>query len=335
MKPRRQRSERQPASMSANTKPTRMPRSQIAPELRNTAGRMPHIPVSSALGRWFLRKATKLLDLDRQYTGVQFERRTTDSGIGLRIYTPGRDRTGAALLWIHGGGMVIGSAAQDDVFCADTARELGIVVVSTEYRLAPEFPFPAALDDCHAAWTWLQQSAEQLNIDKTRVAVGGQSAGGGLAAGLAQRIHDAGGVQPAAQWLFCPMLDDRTASRHELDTISHKVWDNRQNRFGWRAFLGAEPGADHVPAYAVPARRSDLQGLPTAWIGCGDIELFFDEDRTYAERLNRAGVACTLDVVPGAPHGFESIARNTKLAQDYQSRARAWLGQKLAGHGLP
>ncbi len=225
---------------------------------------------------------------------------------------------------------MIGCAAQDDRFCANSARELGIVVVSPEYRLAPEFPFPDPLDDCYAAWHWFQKSAGQLNIDKTRIAVGGQSAGGGLAASLAQRLHDAGGIQPVAQWLFCPMLDDRTAARRELDAVGYRVWDNRQNRSGWRAFLRTEPGAERVPEYAVAARRPDLRGLPPAWIGVGDIELFFDEDRTYADRLSAAGVDCTLDIIPGAPHGFESFAPHTSLAQDYLSRARDWLGRRTA-----
>jgi acetyl esterase/lipase len=270
-----------------------------------------------------------LLAFHRSHEGVRIEERTTDDGIRLHVYIPDSGLTGAALLWIHGGGMVIGSAAQDDLFCAITARELGIVVVSTAYRLAPEFPFPAPLDDCHAAWNWLQGSAAQLNGDRTRIAVGGQSAGGGLAASLVQCIHDAGGIQPVAQWLFCPMLDDRTAARRELDVVGHKIWDNRQNRYGWRAFLGTEPGTEQVPEYAVAARRRDLSGLPPAWIGTGDIELFFDENRSYAERLSSAGIDCTLDIVPGAPHGFERVARNTGLAQAYLSRARDWLGQKL------
>ena len=302
--------------------------SEVAPELRRLVRLMPRPPVTSVLGRWVMRQAMKLMP-DGQLEGVQLEKRTTNEGVALRIFTPISGQTGAGLLWIHGGGMVIGSAAQDDLHCAETARDLGIVVVSTEYRLAPEFPFPAPLDDCYAAWAWLQASSAQLKIDNTRVAVGGQSAGGGLAAGLVQRIYDSGGVQPAAQWLFCPMLDDRTAAKLELDAISHKIWDNRQNRVGWHSFLATEPGADHVPDYASPARRTDLSGLPPTWIGSGDIELFFDEDRTYAERLRSAGVDCALDVVSGAPHGFETLARNTKLAQDYLSRARTWLSQKL------
>lgn len=302
---------------------------QIAAELRGPIQKIPRTPVSNRLGRWAIRAVMKLMP-DAKVEGVQLDKRTISGGIQLRVYTPTENPTGAALLWIHGGGMVIGSATQDDRFCAETARDLGIVVVSTDYRLAPESPFPAALDDVYAAWSWLQDAAAQLKVDKARAAVGGESAGGGLAASLVQRIHDAGGVQPIAQWLFCPMLDDRTAANRALDVIGHKIWDNQQNRVGWRSFLGTEPGAESVPAYAVGARRQDVRGLPPAWIGTGDIELFFEEDVAYAERLNAAGVACTLDIVPGAPHGFQTVARDTQLARDYVTRARTWLREVVA-----
>lgn len=315
--------------MRSDTEPKLMTLSHVAPELRRSVERLPQVPVSSALGRWFVRTALRLQPSAR-VEGVRIESRTGDNGSRVRLHIPDTPEAGAALLWIHGGGMVVGAAKQDDRFCATTARELGIMVVAAEYRLAPEFPFPAALDDCLAAWSWLQESAEEFHLDRTRMAVGGQSAGGGLAASLVQRLHDLGGVQPVAQWLFCPMLDDRTAAKSELDAMGHRVWDNRQNRVGWRAFLGSEPGASQVPEYAVAARRDDLQGLPAAWIGTGDIELFFDESRVYSDRLTAAGVECMLDVVAGAPHGFETIARETRLAQDYVARARDWLRRKLA-----
>lgn len=314
-----------------------MTREQVAEELRGKMVSVPPRVIGSKAGRWILRSVMKMMR-GKAHEGVQVETHTADGGVRLRVYTPAGGGNGAALLWIHGGGLVIGSPMQDDQFCADTARELGIVVVSTAYRLAPDAPFPAALDDCTAAWTWLQRSAAALGVDPARVAIGGQSAGGGLATSLAQRIHDGGGIQPLAQWLFCPMLDDRTAARRELDAVGHLVWNNRSNRVGWGAYLGSAMGADRVPAYAVPARRDDLRGLPPTWIGTGDIELFFDENKTYAGRLTAAGVDCTLDVVADAPHGFEALAPNSTLAQAYLARARAWLGQtvereKTAKHG--
>ena len=220
---------------------------------------------------------------------------------GAHVFAPrGRQRR-AAVLWIHGGGFVVGSASQDHARCVRLARDLDVVVVSAEYRTAPGNPFPAALDDVHAAWTWLVEHADELGVDPGRLAVGGQSAGGGLAAALVQRVHDAPGAQPVAQWLFCPMLDDRTAADRSLDPVRHYLWNNRSNRVGWRSYLGVEPGAPDVPRYAAPARRENLAGLPPTWIGCGDIELFHGEDRRYAEALAAAGVPIVLDVVQGAP----------------------------------
>jgi acetyl esterase/lipase len=290
--------------------------SEVAPELRGKARWLPRLPLERAWGLRLVRRATTRLrpaatpDVDLEVTP------------GWRTYRPCEPRSGLTLLWIHGGGLVIGGAVQDDRFCAETARELGITVVSAEYRLAPEAPYPAALDDCHAAWTWLREHA----ADPARVVVGGQSAGGGLAAALVQRLRDAG-ERPLAQWLFCPMLDDRTAARRDLDARRHRGWDNRLNRFGWRAYLGREPGADVVPHYAAPARRENLTGLPPAWIGVGDIDLFHEEDAEYARRLRAAGVDTTVHVVPGAPHGFEAWAPDTGFTRVYLATARAWLSR--------
>ncbi len=288
---------------------------------------MPSLPIGSAWGRRLLRMLGELSPAAK-VDNVAIEPRN-DTQPRLRIYRPATRRSNSALFWIHGGGFVIGKASQDDRLCGETAQRLGIVVVSVEHRLAPENPFPAALDDCHAGWQWMQQHAGELGIDPSRVAIGGESAGGGLAAGLAQRLLDEGSSLPLAQWLFCPMLDDRTAARRELDQINHYIWNNRLNAIGWRAYLATEPGAGDVPAYAAPARREDLRGLPPAWIGVGDIDLFHEEDCAYAERLNAAGVQVTLDVVAGAPHGFGSWAPASQLARDFVARAHAWLQRQF------
>jgi acetyl esterase/lipase len=280
-------------------------------------------PVGSSWGRAVIRALQRLSRPDVA-GGVTLS--TVPVGAGaVRVYRPEGELSGAGLLWVHGGGYVIGQAAMDDRFCSVTARDLGLVVVSVEYRLSPEHPFPLPLDDCLAAWTWFQEHADGLGVDPARVVVGGQSAGGGLAAGLVQRLHDAGGTQPVAQLLMCPMLDDRTAARRELDAVGHWVWSNRRNRAGWAAYLGQEPGLAEVPPHAVPARRDDLAGLPPTYVGVGDIDLFHDENVSYAERLRAAGVPCDLDVVPGAPHGFESIVPASALTARYLGRARAWL----------
>ena len=285
--------------------------------------------VDRRLGRSIARVALTLMPAAK-LDGVTIER-ITDAGPGVRVYRPSVVRSPAALFWVHGGGFVIGRAVQNDRFCGEAAAALGIVVVSVEYRKAPEHRFPAAVDDSEAGWDWMQRESGALGVDPARVAVGGESAGGGLAACLVQRLHDRVGTQPAAQWLFCPMLDDRTAARRELDAIDNLVWNNRANRFGWRSYLGVEPGAATLPAHAAAARRDDLAGLPPAWIGVGDIDLFCEEDLAYADRLRAAGIRVTTDVVPGAPHGFEVWAPDSALARAHLALARDWLRDTLDG----
>ena len=308
---------------------------RVAPELRRPMRRASVSPawLERPRRRRLVRAALALLPSTR-VDGVALEK-LRGAGPGVRVYRPDAVRSPAALFWIHGGGYVIGRSVLNDRLCGETARALGSTVVSVEYRKAPERPFPAALDDCHAGWAWLQREAANLGVDPARVAVGGESAGGGLAAALVQRLRDEGGPQPAGQLLFCPMLDDRTAAKDQLDLVAHFVWNNRMNRFGWRSYLGVDPGSASVPAYAVPARRVDLAGLPPAWIGVGDIDLFHEEDVAYAERLRAAGVPVELDVVPGAAHGFEVWAPDTSLAREHTARARAWLRRTLGAGSAP
>ncbi len=303
---------------------------RVAPELRGPM-RKARVPgIEHRLGRRLISAGLALMPSGK-VDGVRLEKRSA-AGQRLRVHRPHVVRSSAAFLWIHGGGYVLGRAVLNDRLCGEIARDLGITVVAVEYRKAPDHPFPAALDDCHAAWTWLQHEAASLEIDPARVAIGGESAGGGLAAALAQRLHDERGIQPVGQLLFCPMLDDRTAARRELDAVDHFVWNNRKNRLGWRSYLGVEPGAGTVPPYSVPGRRDDLAGLPPAWIGVSEIELFHGEDIAYAERLRAALVPVDLDVVPDAPHGFESWAPDTSIARQHQARASGWLRGVLEGH---
>jgi acetyl esterase/lipase len=310
---------------------------EVDPDLRSAlrrVQRMPGPPLEWAWARRILRLALAAAPTGMDGTGVTVEQ-PQGPVPGVRVFAPSGPRGDGALLWVHGGGYVLGAARMDDRLCATAARALRMVVVSAEYRLAPEHPFPAGLDDCAAAWQWVQDSAATLGVDPRRVAVGGQSAGGGLAAALCQRLHDEGGSVPAAQWLFCPMLDDRTAARRELDPVGHAVWDNRRNRYGWTSYLGQEPGAATVPPHAVPARRDDLSGLPPAWIGVGDVDLFHDESVGYAARLRAAGVGVELVVVPGAPHGIVSWAADTRPARDLVERAHAWLAAALSAPSYP
>ena len=307
-------------------RPARMDSSRVAKELRVLAWGNPLWLLQYAWGRRLLRSLTRLLPpLPVRGCRVEVIRGTPP----LRIYRPKTRRSDAALLFIHGGGFVVGSARTTDFRCGDVCRELGMTVVALDQRLSPEHPYPLPLDDCLAAWHWIQNSAASLGVDARRVAIGGASSGGGLAAGLVLRIRDAGGVQPLAQWLLAPMLDDRTAARHELDDVGHPVWTNALNRMAWRSYLGREPGDADVPAWAAPARRENFSGLPPAFIGVGDIDLFYEENARYVEALKQHGVAVTFDVIPGAPHGFDEIARWTKMAKDYLARSRDWLGKAI------
>ncbi|OBG65659.1 alpha/beta hydrolase [Mycobacterium sp. E3339] len=233
---------------------------------------------------------------------------TLGSGAGVRLFRPaGLAEPSPALLWIHGGGYVIGTAKQDDRLCSKFSRRLGIIVASVEYRLAPEHPYPAPLEDCYSALTWL---AGLPSVDRYRVAIGGASAGGGLAAALALLARDRAEVSPAFQLLTYPMLDDRSSATGR--SPNYRLWDNRSNEFGWSAYLG-----DADPWVAVPGRREDLSGLPPAWIGVGTHDLFHDEDLAYAERLGAAGVPCQVETVPGAFHGFDLVVPKAQVSQRF------------------
>ncbi len=252
--------------------------------------------------------------------------------VRVRLYRPANAAESApALLWMHGGGYLIGAPEQDERLSAENARELGIVIASVDYRLAPEHPFPAPLDDCDAALRWLFAQSDSLGIDPTRIAIGGASAGGGLAAALAQRALDAGDARPAFQLLIYPMLDDRTATRTDIDGRSHRAWNNESNLLGWSSYLGHPPGQDDVPAHAVPARRADSTGLPPAWLGVGTCDLFHDEDLEYARRLEESGVPCALSVVPGAFHGFDLIRPNAPVSREFRQSYLTALRHALFG----
>ncbi len=242
-----------------------------------------------------------------------------------RASSPSESRA-PALLWIHGGGLVLGTPAQDDALMSAWARDLGLVVVSVEYRKAPEHPYPAPLDDCVAALRWLRARED---VDPARIVVGGASAGGGLAAALALRLHDEGAPPPLLQLLVYPMLDDRTAVRPDVDGARHRLWSQADDLFGWSAYLGRSPGDDDVPDHAAPARRADLRGLPRAWIGVGSCDLFHDEDALYARRLQEAGVGAELHIVDGAFHGFDAVMPRAPVARDFRAAAAAALRRAL------
>lgn len=247
------------------------------------------------------------------------------------IHEPvGREHPSGAVVWMHGGGLMLGRAENAHERCSTLARDLRILAVSVDYRVAPEAPFPAAIDDCMAVLRWVHDHAPELGIDRERVAVGGDSAGGGLAAALAQRAHDEG-VPVALQVLIYPMLDDRTGLRGDRRGIRGPLtWTPTSNRSGWAAYLGHPVGEHEERPYAVPARRADLCGLAPAWIGVGEFDLFHDEDVDYARRLTQAGVECELVTVPGMYHGADSVQPAPASMQAFLGSATAALGRAVA-----
>jgi acetyl esterase/lipase len=237
-----------------------------------------------------------------------------------------------AFFHVHGGGYITGAPEINEVYNRSFSCEQGCVVVSVDYRLAPETQYPGSLEDCYAALEWLYRQADELSVDRTRIAIGGESAGGGHAAALAILARDRGEVPICFQLLDSPMLDDRTGSVSEPHPYCGKfVWTPESNRFGWRALLGVEPGGPDVPVGAVPARTPDLSGLPPTCITIGALDLFLEETLEYTRRLNRAGVPTELHVIPGAYHGFPMAGTNAPQVQQWLRLRSNALARSFSG----
>lgn len=290
------------------------------PDLRALAAVLPRGTVGPRTYKWMRRSTARLA---RPAAGVET---ITLGPISLRVHGLGADEHATpALLWMHGGGYVMGTAAQDDAVCRFLAEGLRIVVAAVDYRLAPEHPFPTPLHDCHDALEWL---AAHPAVDAARIAIGGASAGGGLAAALALLARRRRSVEPVFQLLSYPMLEDRTVLRDEV-TRGLRLWNPKCNRFGWSAYVG-EPGGRDVPELAAVARAGDLSGLPPAWIGVGSLDLFYGEDLAYAAALGAAGVPCETLVVDGAFHGFDSVAPRAGITRAFREAQAAALRSAFA-----
>lgn len=226
-----------------------------------------------------------------------------------------------AVVHIHGGGYILGRVTDTTAMCQAMAVEFGCVVANVDYRLAPETPFPGPMEDCYAVLAWIHANAESLGVDPRRVAVMGESAGGGLAAMVAIAARDRR-MPLCYQVLIYPMLDDRTGSTVRVPPFIGSIgWNEAGNRFGWTSMLGQPAGAAEIPYGAVPARLADVSELAPAFIGVGGLDLFVDEDIEYARRLVAAGVSTQLHLTPGAFHGFDFVSPEARVSREFTA---AW-----------
>jgi acetyl esterase/lipase len=252
---------------------------------------------------------------------VRFTDHDVTSGDGtellVRLYARSGSAPGSAAVYFHGGGMIAGSVATHHGTVARYVSASGVPMLSVEYRLAPEYPHPAPVQDAYAAVQWLAQRAGELGVDPSRIAVMGDSAGGGLAAAVAQMARDRGGPAIAAQILVYPMLDDRNTTP-DAEIAPFAVWTYDDNVTGWGALLGDRAGTADVPAEAAPARLRDAAGLPAAYIEVGQLDIFRDEDLAYAGLLSRGGVPVELHLRPGVPHEFDAAAPDTDVSRRAQ-----------------
>lgn len=244
--------------------------------------------------------------------------------VALRVHRPA-GTTGAlpCIVWMHGGGLVMGVAGADDARFDLWCTRHNMMAVSIEYRLAPETPFPGPIEDCYASLQYVVANADALGIDANRIGIGGNSAGAGLAAALALMARDRGGPHISSQLLIYPMIDDRQI------TVSSKwdvpIWPAVSNTFGWTSYLGDAKGTEGVSAYAAASRATDLRGLPPAIIVVGGLDGFVDENVDYARRLNNAGVPVEFHLYPGAPHGFDVMVPTSAPALQLERDVASWL----------
>jgi len=256
---------------------------------------------------------------DVQFYETEIHADTEGVMLPVGIFVPSKvDNPLPALLWIHGGGMMTGSYKQNQEFLLDMCKTLHCVIIGIDYRLAPEHPYPAAINDCYSALKWMFDEHEKLRIDAGNIAVGGASAGGNLAAAVALMARDKGDCPLVHQLLIYPMLDDTNRFNVDDQHPDTPLWTRTCNQVGWAAYLGDLDGSDSIPSYAAPHREENLKNLPSATLIVGEIDLFVDEGIVYARRLIQSGVSTALHVYPGAYHGFDFLANKTDIGNQFR-----------------
>jgi acetyl esterase len=284
------------------------------PELAPHLDLLPQRPASAdvTVARAYIEELLAGMNAAVDVSGLSIEDRTAPGpagapDVGVRVYAPQAGATTpAAILYIHGGGFTVGSIDTEHANAAGLARQLGVTVASVEYRLAPEHPFPAGLEDCYAALQWLHAEAPALGVDRARIAIVGSSAGGGLAAGLALLARDRGGPAICFQFLGIPELDDRLETTSMRQFVDTPMWNRPSAEVSWRMYLGDQYGGEVSP-YAAPARATELADLPPAYVSTMQYDPLRDEGIIYALRLLEAGVAVELHSFPGTWHGSSVV----------------------------
>ncbi|MEK5531780.1 lipase [Viridibacillus sp. FSL H7-0596] len=292
--------------------------SRVLPELKQAFSQFPGFQLAenlessrSFLSNPHLEKSKLVLMTNRTIPGAAGE-------MLVKIYEPVEKNLDKlpAMLWIHGGGYVMGHPDMDDVLCERFVQTAKCVVVSVDYRLAPEHQYPAAIEDCYAGLVWMTNEADSLGIDVNRVAIAGASGGGGLTAALAIMARDKGGPSIIFQMPLYPMLDNRniTPSSYEI-TEDHATWNRANNSAAWSMYLGKENDSNEVSPYAVPSRADNLAGLPPTYTCVGQLDLFRDETIEYVTRLAQAGVDVEFQLYPGCFHCFEVFVPEAEVSQ--------------------
>ena len=296
-------------------------KNRIDPELRETLELFPPLDLDNLEAtRQGMAEMSKMNEIPVDESVVISDKMVPgpadNPSVGVRIYEPkNKIETLPGLLWIHGGGYVLGTAKDNDYLCQRFVKEANCVVVSVDYRLAPEHPYPAGLEDCYAALQWFSDQASELGVDPSRIGVAGQSAGGGLTAALALLARDRKGPELCFQMPLYPMIHDRNDTPSNREITGNMVWNYDLNEKGWTMYLDGKNGTDDVSPYAAPSRATDLSNLPYTYTCIGQLDPFRDETLDYVTRLCRAGVDVEFHLYPGCYHGFEGTVPTANISQ--------------------
>lgn len=294
---------------------------RIDPELRGAYAAMPRLDIREveAARAWLadLRKETNAepdsaVSVSNKYVPGP----VNEPDVRIRIYQP-REKAGMlpGLYWIHGGGYVLGTPEMNDWLCSRLVKEANCVVVSVDYRLAPENPFPAGVEDCYAGLEWFAAHAEELKVDSSRIGIAGASAGGGLAAAVTLMARDRKGPALAFQMPLYPMINDDNNTPSAFEITDNRVWSHDLNAIAWEMYLNGANGTEDVSPYAAPFREENLAGLPPAYTCVGQLDPFRDETIDYVTRLAKAGVDVEFHLYPGCFHGFEVSAPEAAVSK--------------------